>query len=376
MINISQERKDRAANALKENSINITVDWDSVYVRNGSQVVTVKCNKCREHTYQRVSLIVKGIFDCKSCTVNKYTALLKLQGFRYLSHKQGKISVFCEACSTIGSAHTSSITKGFNPVCQGCLIKKYTTLADKVNFDFIRKTVKNKSTRITIKCRSDGVERTVGISELAEGTVRCSECMITRYKIALSKRGCKFIHVTRRGRDNPAQTKIKYRAPNGEVFEVCSSNLLTGVFSTNKEGHWYSPHKTYLIHLRTDNTDYCKIGTSNDPQRRMEHLQLKGEAKVYTIAEFDNRFEADKLESELHSEFAEHRLDKAVAESFTSAIKLVKRAGSYERVPVTEGSTEWFTHRVYDLLKQKYILEESHNGTITHTTGTSTHTRQ
>jgi hypothetical protein len=96
----------------------------------------------------------------------------------------------------------------------------------------------------------------------------------------------------------------------------------------------------------------------------MKYLRLIGDAEVFTLESFDDRFAATKLESELHREFKPLRVHKALAADFTIKTVRAKRIGQTERVRIKDGCTEWFTSDVFPILASRYnlIKEEEPNG--------------
>jgi len=195
---------------------------------------------------------------------------------------------------------------------------------------------------------------------MMKGQGGCNECRLNTYKDALSKRKCKLIELKS---CKGSRTLAVYENNQGEIFEAGISNILRGEFAVNSENQWRNNHSTYLIRTIFCGSIYCKIGTSTTPEQRLKKLNLLGESVVFTLYSFEDRFGADQLESELHKEFKNFKLERAIAEEFTTATKKVKRVGQTERVSIKDGSTEWFTHEVYEILKTRYNLTEgSANG--------------
>jgi hypothetical protein len=153
--------------------------------------------------------------------------------------------------------------------------------------------------------------------------------------------------------------KIHYQNSKGELFSATSSNVLNNSFAATLDGQWRDKHSTYIIRLENNGNIYCKIGTAQEPEKRLARLKLIGNAEVFTLASFDDRFGADKLESELQREFKVFKLPKEVASTFTQAIVMSKRKGQAERVPRADGSSEWFQgNEVFETLSKRYNLKE------------------
>jgi hypothetical protein len=119
---------------------------------------------------------------------------------------------------------------------------------------------------------------------------------------------------------------------------------------------WVQPHSVYLIKLQADCDSFvCKIGTANDPERRAKSLKLNKNYEVFTLDSFEDRFGADRLESELHKEFSDYRLCRTEAEKHTdSNVSRKDKTGQYHRVK--DGITEWFSSEVFPILSSRYNL--------------------
>lgn len=354
----------------KNPNISVEIDWDNVFHRNNKQCVNIKCNHCETTSERYVGGIVKG-FRCEQCNVNANIEALEKVNRTYLGGELGKVKSSCNVCNTVILSSNSDVrNRGIIPKCNTCLENKYSEMADTHGFDFVSKqTAQHKghgtrNTFITLKCRRDYTLTEIAASTLKKGYFECKECVLQGYKDSLAVKGCEFISTFHA--DDYAGRKtlhVKYKNQAGDIFTARSYALKQGKFATTLDNHWTASHSTYLIETIFEGITYYKIGTANVPSKRLKILKLLGESKVFTLEFFPDRFGADKLESELQTEFLQFKLDPEIAELFTGNKLHRKRVGQTERVYVKDGIHEWFTHEVYDILKTRYNLkEEEDNG--------------
>lgn len=351
-------------NLAKNTSIDITVDWNSVFVRNGSYAVKLQCNCCGNSSERSTKRLAAGKFECTSCLIEKLKTLCTDLGYTYLNHKSNLLHSSCNTCKSVLLSNTSTLQKGHAPRCVLCLNNKYSRLADNLNFDFICKDKprESASTLVTLRCRKDAAETTITSGELVAGYVACRECQLRAYRIALTKKNCIFISVESKLVGTRIKARVTYQNLIGEIFEATSSNILNGKFATVKDTHWYEKQCVYLISTYFNGETYFKIGTATNAENRLKTLKLPETSTVVILASFDTRFKASNLEVALHQEFVKYAVDPSIPSQFTQGTKLSKRVTG-AKVRIKEGITEWFTHEVYDILKTRYNLTEgSANG--------------
>lgn len=347
----------------KNTKLSVEIDWGNVFYRNNKQCVNVKCNHCETTSERYVGGIVKG-FNCEQCTVSATILALEKINRTYIDSELGKVKSYCNVCDAVTVSSSSDVRRGLIPKCNTCLENKYSEMADAYGFDFVSKQTAQhkgngtKNTFITLKCRKDHTLTDVTVGALKTGYFECKECVLQGYRDSLSIKGCELIN-TFHADDYAGRSilRVEYKNQAGEIFTARSSILKTGKFATTLDNHWAASHSTYLIKTVFKGSTYYKIGTANVPSKRLKILKLLGESKVFTLESFPDRFGADKLESELQTEFLQFKLDPEIAKLFTGNKLHRKRVGQTERVYVKDGIHEWYKSEVYDILKDRYKLE-------------------
>lgn len=352
---VSEARKLKTEENLATKGHNISVLWDSVYQTDRyKQLVNVKCNVCDNISETMLSNLSNGHYLCNSCNVIKYKNFIKDSNWEYVSHGAGRVKLECSVCGNTISTKSSIITRGNTPICTVCRTNSYIAACEKLNLMFKGVVNTGDHTCISTECTLCGEKRDIHSGDVLHGRFRCSGCLRFRYKSALAERCCTFIGIEKKlGKSS----YVHYSNENGDKFKASGSNVLSGRFEVSVDGYWSHPHSTYLVKMDIDeNNSICKIGTANNPERRIKSLKLNKPYTVYTLEQFGSRFEADKLESELHNEFSDARLHPDCTKHYTEVIRSRKYSdGKYHRVK--DGITEWFSSEVFDILSKRYNLE-------------------
>lgn len=262
------------------------------------------------------------------------------------------VDVICTKCNETNCVSLSHLVRA-SFLCKGCLNIKYKEYCDKLNLKFIRKSFDGVLRCVEAECNVCKTNSSVSVAQIRLGLYRCETCLLNKYKSALLNKSCTLIRTEKLpGKD----TLIHYTNKDGVAFKAYNTNILKGSFEVSLDGNWVQPHSTYLIRLQVEgNLFIYKIGTANDPERRAKSLKLNKNYEVFVLDSFETRFGADKLESELHSEFSKFRLKPEQTSEHTDSNVLRKRSdGKYHRVK--DGITEWFSSEVYETLKVRYNL--------------------
>ena len=355
----------------------LEIDFNKVVRLNGHSSVSVKCNLCGDvkHSHD-VSSLHTAKYACKQCLINKYKSICNGIERTYLKHtppiKEGgktvvttQVTSTCNKCGTTEDTSAPSLVSGSGVLCQTCLKNRYQIKAEQIGADYLA----HGNKRLTFRCHAHGHIFNVAQDSSHKTKGGCEECILLDYKLMLQDKGCTLLHLKLTPASECDRTRVFYMNEGGEVFDTSLSNLRKGEFTTSLDGQWYTQHSTYLIRLQHKDIIYYKIGTAQNPFRRMKDLGLLGESSVYILDSFSDRFAADALESILHTELKNFKLNKEVASTFTTAKNSVKRKGHPTRIHVKDGISEWFTHEVYDILKTRYNLEKEQNGINSNTTG-------
>lgn len=262
------------------------------------------------------------------------------------------VKVKCNICGNSKDFQVVNLSTG-KYKCNHCVLRKYSNYCNNLNLKLIDKLYENKRLKILVECRICGEQCTTQPSPIKSGEFRCNGCNINKYKDCLTKKKCSFISIER---NKGSKSIIHYQNIDGDKFKASTGHVIEGKFEVSLNGYWSHPHSVYLIKLQVEGGLFIyKIGTANDPSKRAKSLKLNKNYEVFILDSFEDRFAADKLESELHSEFSNFRLKPEQASVHTDSNVLRKnKTGKYHRVK--DGITEWFSSEVYETLKVRYNL--------------------
>lgn len=355
--NISPERIQKAIQNVSKTADYLTVGWDLTCVAKETQFTPIHCTRCglvKLHTFKA---LLGMTYACEGCAGQNYKKLLSDFGYDYVTHSKDGVTSKCRVCSTTLITEGSTIKVGNRPRCEVCHVNGYKRLASAIDFTYLSKTSsRGRGTRVELKCNKDDSIMQVSCGELHNGQVRCRTCLETNYKSHLALKDCTFISVESKPVNGKQKTRITYANKDGDVFEATSGNVINGKFTTSLKSCWYQNHEVYLIVNKYQSETYCKIGTANNSKTRLKNLKLLGDTSVFVLQKFDDRFKADTLESDLHSEFKDFKLPEEVASLFSNAVKSLHNV---EGVKYTrkDGISEWFTSDVIPVLFERYGLK-------------------
>lgn len=353
---VSENSKNKATEALSSKGHNVTIEWESaIFIAKNNFRVNVVCNHCGDSELRTISNLYSGAYLCRNCKLVKYLSSCKELNLTLIekinSPKHVFLNVVCNKCNGYSQVESQRITSGVFK-CEHCQVLKYKEVCDNLNLNFIGKQHDVK-TKLLTECKVCGELKTLDIANALAGRFKCNGCQLIKYKESIAKKNCVLIRTEMTA---GVGTFIHYMNSNGDEFKASGSNVLRGWFEVSLDGSWAQPHSTYLIKLQVENDLFIyKIGTANDPERRARSLKLNKNYEVFILDSFEDRFAADKLESELHSEFSNFRLKPEQASAHTDSNVLRKnKTGKYHRVK--DGITEWFSSEVYETLKVRYNL--------------------
>lgn len=356
-VNVRYLTRIKVDSVLHAKGVNTTVFWDTAYVScSGNTRLQVRCNTCENVEDFGLSPISIGRYVCHFCRDNAYKSACEKLNLNLIEkvyeNKRHLLVTTCKNCGEERRTNSGHILRGLFR-CSGCLLLKYRNLCSKLNLTFLDKIYSENRTKVSTVCNICGNQDTIASSDLINGKFRCEGCKINKYESELKKKNCSLISFEKRKGN---KSLIHYTNSAGDCFSTASGNIVRGEFETNINGRWWHHNFTYLIKLQVeDSYSICKIGTSNDPEKRAKKLKLNRPYSVFILGSFENRKLADKLESELHKEFSDYRLCKSEAAVYTDGVRSQKDTNG-NRHKVKDGITEWFSSEVYETLKIRYNL--------------------
>lgn len=267
---------------------------------------------------------------------------------------QGKhrmLPVKCNLCNGIEKYHVSNLQRA-KYSCTSCRDIRIKEKASELNFEYLGK-LKNtedllgNKIRLVLRCKVDQSITNTQTFHLLDGSVRCRDCAVSRYKSALGLKDCEYVS---HGCINGA-VRVTFRNKSGETRTIRSSNLLTSSWTTSDNlSSWTQKYYCYCFWFYLDNDDklpsglYYKIGVSNNPHRRLKSLKLTFNANIEILGEFTDRFLATGSEKLLHSTNNEYKLNPEVVKIFSKGLALRKDING-KRCKVRDGITEWFYNK-------------------------------
>lgn len=276
----------------------------------------------KQRVQKKIGHLVDVLWDTAICYGNDY-----------------RVSVKCLIDGDIQVRYVSDLNKG-SYRCRECLKSKYRQIAETNNFELMSVVVDKEGSFCILRCNRDGEFLKVKTTNiLHQKKLHCQECRIRTIRNILRENGCRYISSYT---ENKAVAFVNYLSIDGKVRSNSEQNILKESFAKT-ESHWDQPHKVYLITNVINGECFAKIGTANNPEKRLKSLKLIGNYTVDVIKDFESRHAADKFEKSLHRRFNQFRLQPELASEFTTGMS---------KVGVKMGITEWFSCDVIGLIKE------------------------
>lgn len=385
-VKIKEDGRLKCEAALQK--FNVTVLWEFAHEVGESQNrrVPIQCNSCGFSTTRSVSDLKRGKYFCFGCHSENTSKKLKESNYELLNLTSKVIECRCIICKAGRTVGVSAIYNS-KLYCQTCADLNYQKKASEKNFNLVAKI----DSRFEIECKCCGTAKTISMSPLMEGefscapcskkkkrsqlnpkdytvlshqngvvllscntcgywkrsdfsstkdeSLACLNCRKIRYESALKERDCELL-----SKDG---NTIYFRTSSGEVRSATQSSVLSGRFATSDDNHWNNETSVYVIICIHEGELYCKVGTSNNPDRRMKDLKLSAEASCIILTTFPTRHLADAAEKWTHKHLSAYRVEPEKIKEFSHR-KLSRRNN-------IDGVTEWFS--VEALRKIRGILD-------------------
>ena len=291
---ISKERMLKVEASLKDNDTKVEVLWDQQEKAGNDYKVPVKCLHDDLVEFRAVSTLMKGKFFCQQCAIRKYSEKLKQFDFSFID---------------------------------------------------LLPSEEKQSRKVLFACNKCNFERSLSVGNVLNSkSLSCDNCRKIKVKNNLQEKSCSFI---RSYLDEKGFCRVVYEDKTGQQKEVYESNILRGIFSP-ANSHWDQAHHLYIFISNDDNRPFIKIGTANEPKKRLRDLKLDFNCNIISC-KFETRYAATKVEKNLHKLFVDFSISKSLAESFTEGLSKPTKSGKRIR----QGCTEWFTKDCLNLVLQK-----------------------
>lgn len=250
--------------------------------------------------------------------------------------KDYKVDIVCNKDKSVYTRGVSTLMKG-SFFCQECANERYRNKLNSFNFNFIglEKTKHDASSMVVFECRCCNSIRKLSVGNiLVMKTIKCHECRIDLLHKILLDKGCQYVS---KAHAENGLARITYRDVDGNDRVVSETNVLKGNFSPSSS-HWNQKHSIYVFSSTDQDFKFIKIGTANNPEKRLKELKLTFDCEIISY-QFKSRYLADAFESILHRKFSKFSINKSIAESFTNGLSRKLKNG----VRIKHGCTEWFS---------------------------------
>lgn len=273
----------------------------------------------------------------------KNVTILWDTAFRNKSGNDYKVHVKCNVDGAIQIRDITSLKKGAFE-CQTCLNSKYTKRLDEFDFNFIGLVPMPMTNFVKLSCQHCGEERQLSVGNLMNmKEIKCHSCRLLKAISNLESKGCEFVNkIYDDSFSSASKCRIIYKDIYGVTRSASEQNVLRNNF-TPSNSHWEQKHFLYVFKSVDKNYPYIKIGTANNPDRRLKDLKLDFECSVISF-EYDSRYSANKTEGYCHREFKSNRLSKEITELFTKGLSKPRKDGSRIKM----GCTEWFDETIFE----------------------------
>lgn len=287
------------------------------------------------------------ISDIRKEKLNSIASKIGVEVLFELAERKGNdynVGVRCLKCGNVEVRHVSNLMKGAFE-CTSCIVNNQKEKLSSLNYTFIE-VVRKEGSYSKFYCNSCGNVRELSFSNVINmKSIRCSCCRKIEVTHILEDYGCKYV----REFYNGSIKKIEYLDINGDTRVSAEANILRKIFSKSKS-HWDQKHYLYIFESLDSNFPYIKIGTANNPEKRLKDLKLLFDCKIYS-REYPSRFYANAVEQEIHSKYKDLELDRSEAESFTFGYGKQQNG-----VRKKMGVTEWFKNSFIDNVLNDYCF--------------------
>ena len=347
-VSIKDTRNDECQNLLKSKDFNFHIYWELAYRVGNNASTMVPCICLNDHhlSYFAVTHLRLGKIRCNGCRVQRYKLHCAKNNLEYLSHRaSGTTCLVLTKCLTDGYVREISSSELFQNklTCAVCYEDRFRKLASAIGFEFLSFiTHLNNKTRVLIRCNNDGYIRSVSTGELVTQKIMCRHCQVARYSMRLNTKNCRYVRHYSVTVGNRGTTYVEYTTESGLLLNVVASNLNRNKFAVTEDTHWNQAHSVYCIRTTDESTGtpYIKIGTANFPELRMLEFKLLYPATTETLASFDTRNKASKLEKYLHKLLSEHKASPLDVDHMIG--KVIKAKNTVNCLSTKDGCTEWF----------------------------------
>jgi len=345
---VRERRNDECQSTLQAAGFNLHIYWELAYKVVGTVATIVPCICLNDGhiSYFSVTHLRKGKIRCNGCRVDKYKRFAEANNSIYVSHRaNGTTCLVKTKCKVDGYIREVSSSELFanNITCPACYENEFKKLSAKLGFNFLGLIKDSRNnTRVLLQCPHDNYFRSVATSEIYSQKLMCRICQVKEYSDSLATKGCSYISHHTETRGSRKTTYVDYLTPSGLVLKVIASNLRRNKFAITEETHWNQQHSVYCIRTTdiASGEDYIKIGTANFPEIRLLEFKLLYPATTETLASFDNRSKANKLEKYLHKLLKDHKASPLEVDHMIGKVIKAKLTGNC--LSTKDGCTEWF----------------------------------
>lgn len=232
-------------------------------------------------------------------------------GLRLLRHYSGKAKIYrFQDCGHEQKIDTSNVRNG-SFECQLCSEEKFKLEADNAGLTYIKHI---KAGRKLYKFNNCGHEQVISAQDVVTKRFECRECILENLKREADQVGLIFL-----GKAEPWKGRYRFKQCGHEKV-INYKQVRTGSFLCQQceETYRTKPSFVYLLHIRTIDFEWLKLGYARNIELRTKGYGLSQEAKVNLIGKrkFSTAIDAEVFEQKIHKAYRKYRISKAVMKKF------------------------------------------------------------
>lgn len=188
--------------------------------------------------------------------------------------------------------------------CRICEESNYREICRKNGILIIAHNITSNPNDKLIRFEDCGHEKIATLSRCKTGNVMCTICQVKRLDEYAEINGCKFIAF--------AGKHGVYQLPCGHSDIYQHGNIKRGSFRCRicKESYTTKESFVYIFQIKTQDTEFIKIGFTGNLERRVRQLIVDGtQVEVLLSRKFETGRLAEAFELTLHRKFADYKLN-------------------------------------------------------------------
>lgn len=265
-----------------------------------------KFNNCGHTQFLQPTHVRRNNVKCLTCFMKAEVERLFSNGHVLLHRVKGTIRKVMKPCRHVVEVHNISL--GLESRCSQCFEKELKEHTEVIGAEYIG--VESESYR-KIRFKSCRHEKVVHQSQIQKRNPVCRIC----FDKELSERKQKEAAANGLIALNKVDSYYwNYQLPCGCVKVLRSDHVRddSWLCDVHSESHYTKPSFIYLLHIKSENFEWLKLGYSKDIDLRAGNYGLPSESIVKLLSQvhFDKGSTAFQVERDLHKKYKDYRLCK------------------------------------------------------------------